>query len=137
MLKQLISALVKSELGELKRRSAGAGLLVVAVLLLGLAAVFTVLGLYLWLSTMMLAWQAALVIVGLLSIAGLVSWLAGRSMVRRQRKRRDELDAFIQALLGRQQGQQDQNDHAGAPFTIAATAVIAGLIIGRRLSKKD
>ena len=131
MFRQIVSMLLKNEVAELKRRSAGGVMILLSVTLLGLAMVFGMLALFLWLSTHMLAWQAAMVVFGVILIAAIMLGLIGRSMIRRHKRRRDELDAYIQAALG----PHAKNGTTDAPVGVIATAAVVGLIIGRGLSK--
>jgi len=131
MLRQLFTTLLKSEMTELRRRSAGGVLLLCAIALLGLAVLFALLALYLWLSMQMLAWQAALVVFCVLILSAAVFWISGRSIMRRRKKRRDELDQSIHALLGT----HGENGDSNAPLGIIAAAALVGLIIGRTAGK--
>lgn len=131
MLRQIVSMLLKNEVAELKRRSAGGVMILLCVTLLGLAMVFGMLAFFLWLSTHMLAWQAAMVVFGVILIAAIMLGLVGRSMIRRHKRRRDELDAYIQAALG----PHPKDVTTDAPVGVIVTAAVVGLIIGRRLSK--
>lgn len=131
MFRQIVGTLLKNELAELKRRSAGGLLLLLSVVLVALATAFGMLALFLWLSTHMLAWQAALAVFGVILIAALLLGLIGRSMIRRHKRRRDDLDALVQAALG----SHAKSDKTDAPLGVIATAAVAGLIIGRGLSK--
>jgi len=131
MLRQIVSMLLKNEVAELKRRSAGGVMILLSVTLLGLAMVFGMLALFLWLSTHMLAWQAALAVFGVILIVALLLGLIGRSKIRRHKRRRDDLDAYVQAALG----PHAKSDKTDAPLRVVATAAVVGLIIGRGLSK--
>ena len=134
MFRQIVSMLLKNEVAELKRRSAGGVMILLSVTLLGLAMVFGMLALFLWLSTHMLAWQAAMVVFGVILIVALLLGLIGRSKIRRHKRRRDDLDAYVQAALG-PHAKSDKTDKTDAPLGVIATAAVAGLIIGRGLSK--
>ena len=131
MLRQLFSLVLKREVADLKRRSSGSVLLVAGMPLVTLASLVALAGLYLWLSTRMTAWEAALVVAGLLLFAGLVLILAGRSMIQRQRARNDEVEALTQALLGKSGAATGSSTPVG---TVAGAAVI-GLNIGRSLHR--
>jgi membrane protein implicated in regulation of membrane protease activity len=131
MLRQLVSLVLKREVADLKRRSGGGVLLAAGMMLLMLASLCALAGLYLWLTTRMTPWEAALLIAALLLFAGLALILAGRSMIRRQRTRNEEIEVLIQALLGRSGAATGSSTPVG---TVAAAAVI-GLIIGRSLHR--
>ncbi len=131
MLRQLFSLVLKREVADLKRRSGGGMLLLAGMLLLMLASLCALAGLYLWLSTRMTPWEAALAVAALLLFAGLVLIMSGRSMIRRQRTRNDEIEALTQALLGKSGSAAGSNTPVG---TVAAAAII-GLVIGRNLHR--
>jgi hypothetical protein len=131
MLRQLVSLVLKREVADLKRRSAGGILMFAGVLLALLASLCGLAGFYLWLTTRMTPWEAALLIAALLLFAGLALILAGRSMIRRQRTRNEEIEVLTQALLSRSGAATGSSTPVG---TVAAAAVI-GLIIGRSLHR--
>jgi len=131
MIRQLFSLVLKREIADLKRRGGGGVLLVAGILLLMLASLCALAGLYLWLSTRMTPWEAALAVATLLLFAGLVLIMSGRSIIRRQRARNEEIDALTQALLGRSGAANVSSTSIG---TVVAAAVI-GLIIGRSLHR--
>ena len=131
MLRQLVSLVLKREVADLKRRSAGGMLMLAGVLLAILASLCGLAGLYLWLTTRMASWEAALVVAAVLLFLGLILILAGRSMIHRQRARNDEIEALTQALLGKSGAASSSNTPLGS---VAAAAVI-GLIIGRNLHR--
>ncbi len=131
MLRQLVSLVLKREVADLKRRSGGGILMFAGVLLALLASLCGLAGFYLWLTTRMTPWEAALVVAALLLFLGLILILAGRSMIRRQLARNDEIEALTQALLGKSGAASGSNTPLGS---VAAAAVI-GLIIGRNMHR--
>jgi hypothetical protein len=131
MLRQLVSLVLKREVADLKRRSAGGMLILTGVLLAVVASLCGLAGLYLWLTTRMTPWEAALIVAALLLFLGLILILAGRSMIRRQRARNDEIEALTQALLGKSGAPSGSN----TPLGSVATAAVIGLIIGRNLHR--
>ena len=131
MLRQLVSLVLKREVADLKRRSAGGMLMLAGALLAVVASLCGLAGLYLWLTTRMMPWEAALVVAALLLFLGLILILTGRSMIRRQRTRNDEIEALTQALLGKSGAASGSNTPLGS---VAAAAVI-GLIIGRNMHR--
>jgi len=131
MLRQLVSLVLKREVADLKRRSGGGILMLAGVLLALLASLCALAGLYLWLTTRMMPWEAALVMAALLLFLGLILILTGRSMIRRQRTRNEEIEVLTQALLGKSGAATGSSTPVG---TVAAAAVI-GLIIGRSLHR--
>ena len=131
MLRQILIGLFRSELKNLKRRSAGGLMILAGIMLMGLASIVALVALHLWLTTFLPGWQAALVISGILIFFALLLVLAGRSMARRHQAKRDELDALAQALMGKQNGKSSD----GTPTSMLAVAIMAGFVIGRRLTK--
>ena len=131
MLRQLVSLVLKREVADLKRRSAGGILMFAGVLLALLASLCGLAGFYLWLTTRMTPWEAALVVAALLLFLGLILILTGRSMIRRQRARNDEIEALTQALLGKSGAASGSN----APLGSIAAAAVIGLIIGRNMHR--
>lgn len=134
MLERLVSRLVSNQVAGLKRRISGLSLIVFALLLLALAAVFAFLALHLWLSTIIEPWQAALTVAGLVVLVSLALWLAGRAKVRRERGRTMLMDDEIQALI-RQLSAEGGLGGTKPALGIVAAAALIGLIIGRRAPK--
>lgn len=134
MLQRLVSHLVSNELAVFRRRISGLALLALTLFMLSLAAGFAFLALYLWLSTVMEAWYAALVVAGFIVFLSLVLWLVGRSLLRLHQTRRriitDEVHSFMGAVssgTGRDNGKR--------ALALMAAAGITGLIIGRLLNR--
>jgi hypothetical protein len=134
MLERFVSRLVSTEVAGLKRRLSGVGLIVFGLLLLALAATFAFFSLYLWLSTMMEPWAAALAVAGIILLISLILWLSGRAMIRRQRRKAILLDEEIQALMAQLSADSGLGGKKPALSLVAAAALL-GMLIGRRTTK--
>jgi len=134
MLEHIVRRLVSNGMADLKRRASGAGLIVFGLLLLVLAATFVFFAIYLWLSTRMEPWLAALTVAGIIALLSLVLWLAGRAMIRRQRRKKILLDEEIQTLIRQLSADSGLGGRKPALSLVAAAALL-GLLIGSRSSK--
>lgn len=136
MLEDLFKTFLHSQLGDVRRRTRGAILEVVAFGLFGLAIALLFLGMFLWLSVWMEPWQAATLLASLACLVAVVLMLVGRTLLRRK-----EPDAHHQALSALQslgllskssskdsKKYADQQDPA---IAMVASALAAGLILGR------
>ncbi|MEE4118407.1 MAG: phage holin family protein, partial [Paracoccaceae bacterium] len=136
MLEDLLGVLVRSQVGDLRRRTTGALLEGAALGLLGLATVLLFIGAYLGLSTVIEAWLAALLLALVALVAALALMLAGRSLMRRRdRHAHDEILGTLQGLglLSSKRPPDrpdDRPDGAPGPGLVAA-ALAAGLVLGR------
>jgi hypothetical protein len=134
MLDQALNLLQKREVVDLKRRGAGVVRIAVGWMLFVLASLAGVFALYLWLSTRIEPWPAALAISMLLALLGGIVVLSGRNMMRPQHKGKQDLDASFKTLMNT----ADTGARAGkenAPLGIVALAAIAGFIIARKMHK--
>ena len=109
-------------------------LIVFGLLLLVLAATFVFFAIYLWLSTRMEPWLAALSVAGIIALLSVVLWLTGRAMIRRQRRKKILLDEEIQTLIRQLSADSGLGGRKPALSLVAAAALL-GLLIGRRSSK--
>lgn len=134
MLGQVLSLLLKREVADLKRRSAGGVLVGSGVMLLSLASLAGLFALYLWLSTRLGAWQAALAIAVLLALLGGIVLLVGRGMMRRHHKIKQELDAYMNTLLS-SAGIGTKQGKVVVPVRIVVLAGLVGIVIGRQVRK--
>ena len=134
MLEHIVRRLVSNGMADLKRRVSGAGLIVFGLLLLVLAATFVFFAIYLWLSTRMEPWLAALSVAGIIALLSVVLWLTGRAMIRRQRRKKILLDEEIQTLI-RQLSADNGLGGRKPALSLVAAAALLGLLIGRRSSK--
>ena len=136
MLEDLIKNFLHSQLGDVRRRTKGAILEVVALGLFGFAIALLFLGMFLWLSVRMEPWLAATLLSSLAFLVAVVLMLVGRTLLQRK-----EPDAHHQALSALQSlgllshsGSKDSEktaDTLDAPIAMVASALAAGLILGR------
>ncbi|MEE4235394.1 MAG: phage holin family protein [Anderseniella sp.] len=133
MINQVLNLLLKREVADLRRRSAGGLLLVAGFLLFLLAGLLGLVALYLYLSTRIEPWQSALSVSALLVLLGGILALAGRAKVRRHHKMRQELDAYMETLLS-SSGVPEKNGKE-ASIGMVTLAAMVGIIIGRQIRK--
>ncbi|MEE4117521.1 MAG: phage holin family protein [Paracoccaceae bacterium] len=140
MLEELLGALVRAQVGNLKRRTTGAALEGAALAMGGLAVVFLFVGAYVGLSTVIEAWLAALLLALVALVAALVLMLAGRSLMRRRdRHAHDEVLGTLQGLgllsSDRPRARPDGRGGAEAGPGLVAAALAAGVVLGRALRR--
>ena len=140
MLEDLISAFVRSQFGNVKRRTTGAILEVAALGMLGLAAVFLSVGLFLWLAARLEAWQAALIVAAAALFIALVLMPVGRSLLQRKdRQRHDDLLSGLEVLsvlTGRNPNDPDGKKASDEPgVAIVGAALATGVLLGRTLKR--
>ena len=133
MLNQALNLLVKREVADLRRRSAGGLLLVAGFMLFSLAGLTGLGALYLFLSTRIEPWQAASSVSALLVLLGSILALAGRAKVRRHHKMKQEVDAYMNALLS--SSSMTGKDGKEASIGMVTLAAVIGIIIGRQIRK--
>lgn len=136
MLEDLLKTFLHSQLGDVRRRTRGALLEVVAFGLFGLAIVLLFLGMFLWLSVRMEPWLAAIMLAALGLLAALALVFVGRTLLRRK-----ETDPHHQALSALQslgllsqsgpKGSEKAADKQEPEIAMVASALAAGLILGR------
>jgi hypothetical protein len=136
MLEDILRAVVRTQVGNLKRRTTGAALEAAGLGLIGLATVFLAIGAYVWLSTQVEAWLAAVLVALVALVLALLLMLIGSSLMRRK-SRRDEAEV-MGALQGlglispkrpRGTARPNADDKPGTSLVLAALA--AGLVLGR------
>jgi hypothetical protein len=140
MLEDILRAVVRAQVGNLKRRTAGAVLEAAGLGLVGLATVFLAVGAYVWLSAHMETWLAAVLVALASLVLALLLMLIGSALMRRK-SRRDEaevmgtLHGFGLLSQKRPHGatQRDGDDRPGTSLVLAALA--AGIVLGRSLKK--
>jgi hypothetical protein len=140
MLEELLGALVRSQVGNLKRRTGGVILEGAALGMIGLATVFLSIAFYVFLSQHMQAWLAALILAVVASLVAMVLALIGRSLVRRK-----ELHQHAQMLSGLEKlgllssdsakGKSDGNEERETGPGLVAAALTAGVILGRSMRR--
>lgn len=140
MLEDLIGAFVRSQFGNVKRRTTGAVLEVAALGMAGLAAVFLSIGLCLWLSTRMEVWQAALVVAVVAILLSFGLMLIGRTMLHRKaRQQHDDIASALGALsaLKRRDPKTARGETADQEpgVAIVGAALAAGVILGRSVKR--
>lgn len=136
MIEDLVGALVRSQVGALKRRTGGALLEVSALGMVGLAVAFLFAAAFLWLSTQMEPWLAALVLCVFALVVALALFAAGRAVIRRtEERRRQEALSGLEALeLLLRPGKDGERAQEAAPALVGA-ALTAGLLLGRSLKR--
>jgi hypothetical protein len=142
MLEDLISAFVRSQFGDVKRRTKGALLEAVALGMAGLATLFLSVGLYLLLATWLEEWLSALIVSAIaFSISGVLA-LVGRSLlVRKDRQQYKEMMSGLEALsilTRKDEGSGDSSDkhHTGEPrAAVVGAALAAGVLLGRSIKR--
>lgn len=130
MVRQLLAAVARSEIDGLRRRVAVAGLGLVAVLLVALALLFLLVALFLWLSTEVEPWQAALIVAGVLSVLALLVWAVGLAAGRKASRARSRNSAQMQAAID-EASRAMKSDQL--PTLAVGAALAAGFIFGRRI----
>jgi FtsH-binding integral membrane protein len=136
MIEDFVGALVRSQVGALKKRTGGALLELLAVGMVGLAVAFLFVGLFLWLSSRMEPWLAAMVLSLLALAVALALLLAGRAVIRRaEEQRRQEALSGLEALeLLLRPGKGGGDAQKDAPALVGA-ALAAGLLLGRAMKR--
>ena len=135
MLERLVSHVISNLVAGLKWRATGAALLLFAAALMFMAATFAFLAFYLRLTNFTSPWIAALVVGATIAILAVVIALFGYLMIRHHRL--DDLQfldrefrgAIAQLTSGNTKPTEEQ------AMGLVAAAALAGLILGRRLSK--
>ena len=140
MLETLVKTFLRAQLGDVRRKTKGALLEIAAFGMVGLSVVFLFSGLFLWLSTRMEPWLAAIVLAGLALLAAMILILAGHSLLKRQ-----ETEPYEQAMsalkasgLLSQDGpaHSKENDGKQVPGpAMVASALAAGVILGRSINR--
>ena len=95
MLQRLVSNLISNEVATFKRRVSGMALLFFTLVMLSLSAAFAFLALYLWLSTVIPAWYAALLVTMVIALLSVIFWLVGRSLLHRQQARSKIINEYM------------------------------------------
>ena len=97
MLEDILGTLLRSQIGDLKKRTRWAVLEGAALGMVGLATVFLFIALQIWLSSRIEAWLSALIVAGAALLVALILMLVGRSFLQRSARRREQ---DFQSLLG-------------------------------------
>ena len=127
---RFLKSLLGGEFLHFKQIVARLVLHVVAMVLLLIAVLFVILSLYLWLSTFLQPWQAALVVAGTLLVVCTFVWVLARMETIRRARRWSgpeiEMESYANLLASASRSQK---------LSVIATAIVMGLIIGRRMTK--
>ncbi|MDG4649760.1 phage holin family protein [Roseibacterium sp. SDUM158017] len=140
MIEDLIGALVRSQFGDVKRRTAGAVLELAALGMAGLATAFVFVALHVWLAGRMETWLAALAVAGVALFVALILMLVGRSLLlRKARRQRNEALSGLEALSlllrpapGAEGPRAAEGDPAGV---LVGAALAAGIMLGRSVGR--
>lgn len=140
MLEDLISAFVRSQFGDVKRRTTGAILEAGALGMLGLATVFLSVGAFLWLAARLEAWEAALIVAVAAVFLAVILMLVGRSLLRRKdRQRHSAMLSGLEALsvlTGHDpKGPTDKKAADEPGLAIIGAALAAGVLLGRSVKR--
>jgi hypothetical protein len=140
MLETLVKTFLRAQLGDVRRKTKGALLEIAAFGMVGLSVVFLFSGLFLWLSTRMEPWLAAIVLAGLALLAAMMLIIAGHSLLKRQ-----ETGPYEQAMSAlKASGLLSQDGPAGSKENdgkqepgpaMVASALAAGVILGRSVNR--
>lgn len=137
MLEELIGAAVRAQSRNLKRKATGAVVEAAALGLVGFALLFALIAIYLWLSTKVEAWVAALIVATVILVLAIILFLVGRMMMtRNSHNTREQIDEALgefrplaQALTG------DAGLSRKSSAGIVAAALAAGIVLGRSLHR--
>lgn len=143
MLEDILGAVLRHQVGDIRRRTTGAVLEAVGLGLIGLATVFLTIGIYLFLAARLEPWLAALIVAVLVALAALVVMLIGRSMLARgERERSRSLGDTLGGvgLMGkpsargaRREGPAEESEDPR--LSLVAAALTAGVVLGRSLRR--
>jgi dienelactone hydrolase len=130
MLARILSLAAGGGAAELRRLRARVVTGAVALTALLIAFGFCVGGLFLWLALHIESWQAALLAALVALVVAGIALMAGRSSARRPAPRETDIAAQVEAIMA-----QIVKDGEERPMTTVATALAAGLVLGRILSR--
>jgi hypothetical protein len=132
MLEDIIGAVVRAQVGDLRKRTMGAVLEAAALGMIGLATVLAFVAAHIWLSSRIEAWLSAMILAGIALVVALILMLWGRSLIHRKARRREtDMHSLLDGLgvLSRS-GKTPQDGSEPGPAIIGA-ALAAGLMLGR------
>ncbi|WP_439122363.1 phage holin family protein [Marivita sp.] len=135
-MENLILAFLRSQFGDVRRKTRGALLEAAALGMIGLATALLFLSLFLWLSSVMEPWQAAALLSCVGFIVAALLMLFGRTLMRpNEPDPHDQAIAALKALGLMPQGTLKDTENAhGKPeqgIGLVAAALAAGLMLGR------
>ena len=140
MLEDLLKAFITSQFGDVKKRTTGIALEIVAFSFIGLAIAFLAFSGFLWLSTFMEMWLAALTVSAVVfGISGILI-LVGKSMMQRKAIQQDnDITSAIEALTSLTSGKKKAHGEDTTPketnAAIFGVALAAGVILGRAFKR--
>lgn len=136
MISRLAGAMIRAKLTNIRQSAGGIGAIIFAVALLFLATAFGFLALFLFLQEVMAPWLAALSVGAALVVLGAAIWLFGRARLRNGVSRALRLDEETQGAMSAMglTPQSGTPNKSALPLALAAV-VLAGVILGRKLSK--
>ena len=140
MLKELIGLFVRAQTGTLKRKATGAIVEAAALGLFGFATFFALLGVFLWLSTMVEYWLAALIVAAIVLVIAIILMLIGRLIMQRKTNReKEQLDRALREIAPFAQMLTGDDEHPGlsekSSAGLVAAALAAGVVLGRSLRR--
>jgi hypothetical protein len=136
MLEDIIGAVVRAQLGDVRKRTTGAVLEVASLGMIGLATVLAFVAAHLWLSSRVEAWLSAVILASVAFVIAMILMLAGRSLLHRRTRRHDtEVQSLLDGL-----GALSQRGSKAAPGSepgpaIIGAALAAGLLLGRSVRR--
>ena len=134
MLFKLLQGVVAAEVAGAQRAASGMMVLLLAAGLLLIALIFALMATVWALMTVMAPWQAALVMAGAALIGAVVLYLLGRARIRSWRRRAPSAPRAAEALRS-DFGSLGQLPAGVDGRMLVMAAAVAGLVLGRKLSK--
>jgi hypothetical protein len=134
MLVKLLRGIVAAEVAGAQRVASGFMLLLLAAGLLLMALIFALMAAVWALMTVMAPWQAALVVAGAALLLAVVIYLWGRARIRSWRRRSPPAPRATDALRS-DPGSLGQLPAGVDGRMLVMAAVVAGIVLGRKLSK--
>lgn len=113
----------------------GVGILVVAIGILLFAIAFALLAAFWALAEVLPNWQAALVMAGASLVAALILRAIGVHMIRRRARRNGSAAASLKDFVPDASASLQQSLRPVDSITLITLAVLAGVVVGRRISK--
>ena len=134
MLVKLLRGMVAAEVAGARRAASGLMLILVAAGLLLIALIFALMAAVWALMTVMAPWQAALVVAGAALLLAVLIYMLGRARIRSWRRRASSAPRAADVLRS-DLGNLGQLPAGVDGRMLVAAAVVAGIVLGRKLSK--
>jgi hypothetical protein len=131
----LLRSLAAAQVPGIRDTLSGFALLLLAAGVGLVAFTFALLAAFWALSSVLPLWQAALAIAGIALLAALVLRLAGVRLIRRRTPVQGLLGLKRDTTLPQASAPASQNVAPIQPMTLVLLAALAGIAVGRRLSK--